>query len=644
MTAIAGLWRIGGPNDAAAACARMLAAQKLYGPHATDQWDDGFVALGRALFRLLPEDIHDRQPLVGAGGKYVLVADIRLDNREELSRALNIAPGRALCDAEILLAAFETWGEAMLERIVGDYAFVVWDSARRRFLLARDPLGQRPLHYHRAPGLFAFSSMPKGLHALAEIERAPDVERVSEFLVLLPETGPQTNFKTIERVEPGHIVTFHAGGISSRRYWEPSRPSGRPRSAGDYAEGVRWHMDQAVRARLRGAVRAAGTHLSAGLDSSVVTATAAREMAATGGRIVAFTSVPSEGFAARPGDVRIADEGPLAAATAARYSNVEHVLVRGDMASALDLLDRYFYLFEQPVRDLPNGTWFCAINDAARDRKLSVFLPAYMGNLSFSYNGFELLPQDLAGGHWLRWSREVAGVVRKRHMTLLAALAASLGPHIPPGLWRWLKIAIQGRAPSVLTHTGINPRQLAELDLAARARARDMTFEYRPRKDGFSTRLWALRRTDMGNINKGSLGGWGVDHRDPTTDRRLVEFCLATPTEQFLSGGISRALARRAFSDRVPASVLNERRRGLQGADWYEGIRTLHAEFAEEIARLDDCSAAAETLDLARLRALTDAWPQDGWDGDAVALSHRIVLTRALAVGHFLRKASGGNR
>ena len=146
MTALAGLWRFDGRPDAADGCARMLSAQKLYGPHHGAQWSDGGVALGRRLMRVLPEDAFDRQPLIGGEGRYVLVADVRLDNRDELTEALRIpAPqARTLCDAAILLAAIERWDESCLERLVGDYAFAVWDGARRRLLLARAPLGQRP--------------------------------------------------------------------------------------------------------------------------------------------------------------------------------------------------------------------------------------------------------------------------------------------------------------------------------------------------------------------------------------------------------------------------------------------------------------------------------------------------------------------
>src|SRR3974377_552601 len=90
MTALAGLWRFDGQPDADEGCARMLAAQRVYGPHHGAHWSHGDVALGRQLTRVLPEDEFDRQPLIGTGGRYVLVADVRLDNRDELIEAFQI--------------------------------------------------------------------------------------------------------------------------------------------------------------------------------------------------------------------------------------------------------------------------------------------------------------------------------------------------------------------------------------------------------------------------------------------------------------------------------------------------------------------------------------------------------------------------
>jgi asparagine synthase (glutamine-hydrolysing) len=156
-------------------------------------------------------------------------------------------------------------------------------------------------------------------------------------------------------------------------------------------------------------------------------------------------------------------------------------------------------------------------------------------------------------------------------------------------------------------------------------------------------RLWALNRTDIGNGRKATLGGWGIDIRDPTADRRLIEFCLSVPTEQFFRNGVPRALARAALADRVPAEVLNERRRGLQAVDWHEGTTAAQAQILEEIARLEQNGPAVRALDLPRMRRLAENWPTEGWHREDIIEQYRLALLRGISVGHFLRRASGGN-
>src|SRR5262249_40174070 len=104
-------------------------------------------------------------------------------------------------------------------KLVGDFAFAVWDTAAQRLLLARDFLGQRPLFYHHGRGFFAFASMPKGLHALAEIPYGPDEQAGAEFLVLMPQQTTRSFFKTIARVPLGHVVTVTRDSVSSRCFW-----------------------------------------------------------------------------------------------------------------------------------------------------------------------------------------------------------------------------------------------------------------------------------------------------------------------------------------------------------------------------------------------------------------------------------------
>src|SRR5215217_1167187 len=645
MSALAGYWGFDGRPDAAQCCRRMLGAQEVYGPHGSADWDGGEIALGRRLYDILPEDAHDRQPLIGGGGRYALVADLRLDNREDLARDLGISPGEAayMPDDAFLLAAWERWGQDVFDYIHGDYAFALWDGAERRLFLARDPVGARPLHYHLGAGFMAFASMPKGLHALPDIPYAPDEERAAELLALLPETGPRSFFKDVSRVEAGHVVAVTAAGAASRRHWNPKSATLKLSGRGEYAEAARHHLDNAVRVRLRGAGRRVGAHLSAGLDSSAIAATAARLMAPTGGEVLAFTSVPRRGYEVSADASRIGDEGALAAATAALYPNMEHVLIRPDGRGVLDTLDRDFFLFERPIVNTCNHRWLNAINAEAGKRGVNVMLNGTLGNYSLSYDGFQLLPELAARGRWLRLFNESRALVKARHASWAGALVASFGPWAPDPLWRALGRLIKGFQGEVEDYTALNPARRRALDIDARARDRGLDVLYRPRGNAVEYRLWALGRVDLGNSNKGALGGWGVDLRDPMGDQKLLEFCLSLPTEAFLADGVPRALARDALADRLPAEVLTERRRGAQAVDWHEAMSASRDRLGEEVERLRDVPAAATALDLERMQTLVKDWPTEGWETASVEQAYRLALLRGVTSGFFLRKASRSN-
>jgi asparagine synthase (glutamine-hydrolysing) len=152
-----------------------------------------------------------------------------------------------------------------------------------------------------------------------------------------------------------------------------------------------------------------------------------------------------------------------------------------------------------------------------------------------------------------------------------------------------------------------------------------------------------LERIDAGNYNKGFLGGWKLDFRDPTADRRLVELCLTIPPEQYLAGGVPRSLARRAFTDRLPEPVTSERKKGYQAADWNEGLTRAHAELAEEAKRCCNSPAVSELLSTSKMRQLVQNWPDSGWHRDQVIDKYRFALLRGASAAHFVRKASGSN-
>jgi asparagine synthase (glutamine-hydrolysing) len=628
LTAIAGIWRLDGRPDAGEGCARMLAPLAMYGRDGVGAWDGGHVALGRRLQRVLPEDVFDRQPLHGHGG-VVLVADVRLDNRAELEAELGLpdAQFHQMSDAAVMLAAYERWETDSFDRLAGDYACAIWDGARRRLVLARDPTGRRPLCYHRSGAFIAFATMPKGLHALAEVPYEADEARIAQFL-LGPSAGVGPPFKGISQIGAGCFVIATQGGLETRRHWRPQPDSVRLASADDYAQRLRELLDQAVAARLRG-VSEVGAHLSAGLDSSAVAATAARLLTPKGGRVHAFTAVPREGYDERAASGRLIDEGPLAAATAGIYPNIQHSRVRTKAVSPLATLDRNFELYEQPIPNLCNGVWIDSINAAARERGLQVMLVGDLGNIGLSYAGGELWPELLASGRWVHWLNE-GRAMTARGARWRGVLAGTFGAWWPEPMWRVASRLNGSGAPARAGISLIHPERIG----AARPRPPS-----RPRRAAFPVRFAALR--DGGAVtHKGVLAEYAIDIRDPTADRRVLDFCLGAPTDQFLRNGRMRALARRALADRLPAEVLDSPMRGLQAADWHEGLTADRERLADEIARLEVCPSAAAMLDLPRTRRLLEDWPQSGWHRPQIVEAYRVALMRGISAGHFLRRVA----
>ena len=135
---------------------------------------------------------------------------------------------------------------------------------------------------------------------------------------------------------------------------------------------------------------------------------------------------------------------------------------------------------------------------------------------------------------------------------------------------------------------------------------------------------------------------YGVTQTDPMNDRNVIELCLRIPEEQFMYGGQSRSLMRRAMNRVLSPQILQEQRRGIQSADWYVGLGRARDEIAEEIGRLEASPLAQRVLDIPRLRRLVDQWPKEGLPPNAT-YDYRLTLSRGIAMGRFLRSIEGGN-
>lgn len=624
MTAIAGV--TGEPFSALErTCSEILQPLSGYGSSPPQTLCLAGAAFGCALHEQLPEDRLGRQPLIG-GDRFLLVADVRLDNREELGRALGLdgAELASISDAALLLRAWMRWREGCLDRLLGDFAFAVWDARDRRLALVRDPTGQRPLFFATSAQNAAFASMPAGLLSCPFAPPAFHLDRLATMLIGAIDLTDATYFEGISRVRPGHVATIERGHPSQQRYWSPTTEPLRLSDA-EFVEAYHEQLDRAVASRLRRNSGGVAVHLSSGYDSSAVAAAAARLSGDSSP--IAFTAAPRAGFRGPVPRNRIADESGLAAETA-KWLGIRHVVVRPD-TGILEPFRRHARLYQEPDRNVINMEWWTAIHSAAREAGISTLLVAQLGNLTIHAGGLPTLAEWLRKGALLDWWAEAraarrTGRARWRGI-LINSFEGSLGPNIADFFYKHFL----GVPPDEQSY--VRREWLERTRDRSRKSARDLLHGSPAER-----RLTLIRAQDIGVFRKGALGESGVDERDPTADRRVIEFSLRLPPEQLLHRGEWRPLARRALAGRLPPSILDLNERGYQGADWFERISKGQAlALVEEIST---SPAASELLDLHKMRQAIESWPSAGAADLNRQIVYRTRLLAALSTGVFLQE------
>ncbi len=582
----------------------MLDAQSSLGSAARDEEHFGDAAMGRCLNATLPEDQHDRQPLTGGDGRYAFVADIRLDNRVELIADLTLENTRAreMADSAIALAAWEQWGTASFDRLIGDWAIVIWDRQDREMILARDPVGMRPLHYHRGKGQVAISTMPAGLHALEDVPREVDQDFLAASLMMAQRSDESCPLRHIRRVVPGHFTRINAGGTKTQRFWSPPTQDLRLLSHKDYVDAAREVFDRAVADRLRGCEGHIATQLSGGLDSSAVTEAAARLISS--GKLTAYTARPRIDFAEEKGDPsgRFSDEWSRAQSLTKQHSNIEHIGIRADDRSILSALNRFTPLSDRPAIAPANLPWTIAINQHAQSAGHAIMLTGQTGNLTFSYAGDALYLHRLRRLQLLTLARELTDLPKGRAKVVMRQAFRKL---LPPKLQ---SIILQTRHG--LEDHGVNP--ILAQRYASTKRREEM--------DRLSAMKRFFSQVEYGAVMKAHLAGWGLEYRDPTSDRH-------------------RSLARSMLKGHVPDLIRLETNRGLQAADWQEalaldamkiGTMLDEARSDEVISTLFDIPSLQS--DLGNLSQVEQA--------DALTLRrYRTGLLRAMSIVSFTNQA-----
>ena len=486
----------------------------------------------------------------------VIVFDGRIDNRRELIADLtDHGVDASTDDAGLALAAYGAWGNACASRLVGDFAFGLWDGAARRLLCARDPLGVRPLYVLERDDLVAFATQLGQLLAICPRTPPLDMEYVADRLALgvdRPNSG-RTPYRGLSRLEPGHRLVAENGRVRIERYWEWRAPGERAyRSDEDCVDHFRDTFSAAVESRMSECEHV-WSDLSGGLDSSSIATVAARQR---GPRRLSAISVVF-------GESTVSDEREWAAAVARAEALDQHCL-DGDAHHPFSRLREAVTHWEEPH----GAAGFFGVHQQYQRLMAGSGVPVLLSGI-----GAEAVvlskhqePVHLAGllrrGRPVQLWRELNRWQRALRMPLSNLF------------FRYSLRPLMGRprigyGPSPPMHDWIAGRFADAWSLKDRARDGNM-----PQAGRGAADQWHVER--IGWITGFLLRGYlekACDIRYPFLHRPLVELALAAPWSLKAVPGEPKAILRRAMKGILPERVRCRTQNASTGHAAYNGLR-----------------------------------------------------------------------
>lgn len=581
MSGLVGIYRLDAASVIEGELTAMVEPLRPCGPDGVGLWQSGSVGLGLTLLATTPELQAEPQPVVHAATGCAIVADVRLDNREELLAALGLPAEMAVGDAGLILAAYLAWGEGCVARLQGDFAFILWDPRGGALLIARDPFGLRPLYYHWSAGrLFACASTVRSLLTLPDVPRQINEARIADFLVLHLEGIDHTStfFSAVYRLPPAYAALITPVGMRLWRYWAPEPQTELRLPSNDaYAEAFREVFTAAVRSRLR-SVGPVGVALSGGLDSSSVAAVAAELLAEAGRK-------PLHTFSGVGPDPAACPETRAIHAALAMPGLQPHLISYTELGRLMPQLSELSWDLEEPFDD--SLTIMRAVAILAQRAGVRVLLDGGAGDVLLTEG--EAVARTLRQGRWLSAYRHLQGLRRfhRNRCWVFQELGRSARLAFTPAFLRrlrrhWWPPDWKQREVEAVRNSLLNPQFAAQVRLGERLR--QLYISYGETHGLLTGGQEVARALDHPYLASGRERYWravsplGIEPRDPFLDRRVVEFCLSLPDSQRVGSGWPKMLLRRAMADRLPEAVR-----------WRIGKEHLGWQFTVALMALDRC-------------------------------------------------------
>jgi asparagine synthase (glutamine-hydrolysing) len=509
------------------------------GPDAGGVWADRHIALGHRRLAVIDieggaQPMHVNTP----GGEVVITYSGETYNFEELREELRGKGHRfsTASDTEVVLRAYLEWGEALVDRLNGMYAFAIWDSRDEKLVMIRDRMGIKPFYFYPTRDGLLFGSEPKAILAHPMVEPVIDAEGLCELLGGCKTPG-HAIWSGMREVAPGTLVVGDCSGIRERTYWK-LETSEHHHDLDTTVETIRGLLDDIVRRQLTADVPL-GVLLSGGLDSSSLTALSAQQLAPYGEKARSF-SVDFAGLADnfKPDDMRATPDSPFVHEVADHVGSAHQDIMLSDAAIA-DPATR---------REVIAAKDF-AVAAADTDVSLYLLFQAIREHSTVALSGETA--DELFGGY--PWFHDPV------------AQQADVFPWMVPVLSAGADQAA-GAEPGAADF--FNPDTDAELDLMTylKDRYHDAAAEAQPLagEDEHERRMRVMCHVHLTRFLRALLDrkdrismAVGLEVRVPFCDHRLVEYVYNTPWSMKSFDGREKSLLRAATRDVLPNSVVD---------------------------------------------------------------------------------------
>ena len=566
------------------------------------------INFGCGLQYITDESLNEVLPYHDRKKKLIITADAIIDNRRELLEAFELKNSEIsdLTDSEYILMAYSKWGEKCTEYLLGDYSFAIYDIEEDELYCATDHVGKRTFYYYDDYDIFAFCTVEKPLLPLVKCEEKYNERWLTDYFSLLGVIQntecKETIYNEIYQLEPAHYLSINNINMITKCYWDPVNNS-KPivyKTENEYISEFLKIFSEVVncRCRTRGQV---GIRVSGGLDSSSVAVVAAQKLKKEGKKLHGYTSVPIPGFINNAKSYLIPDETHEVKELAKFCGNINANFYGFEHSNSFTNIDELIYILEQPYKIVENSTYIYEVTKVAAKNDCKVVLTGQYGNTTISFGDFLVHEKTLVSeGKLIKAIKEInsAGkthnVSRKRLLKDVIKSFQSEKSVIKKELKKNPNYDRFENCPAnreLIKKWNVNTRFDKEgyNMIASKCLTLNEIRHLRVNPEAFTQ--YRLFDTKLGLAS-------GILNRDPTRDKRLIEFCLNIPSELFVKDGIDRYLIRKSMEGKLPDCIrMNLYKRGVQSADWIQRLIPIWEDIYKEIGEAIKDSEVLKYID-----------------------------------------------